>query len=78
MASSPLDGDFGDALVGGLLGIGAAFGAQYLFVRRNLRWSWALLPAAAGVLVVAGAQIVASWSVGLAVGGVLTAAGCSC
>jgi hypothetical protein len=73
MASSPLDGDLGEALVGVLLGIGAAFGTQYVFVWRNLRWSWALLPAGTGVLVGAGARIVESWSVAIAVGGVLTA-----
>jgi hypothetical protein len=73
MTSSPLSGDVQEVVVGALLGIAVALGAQYALIWRNLRWTWALLPAAVGVLVTAGIGVVESWSVGLAVGGVVTA-----
>jgi hypothetical protein len=60
-------------VIGALLGIAVALGAQYVLTWRNLRWTWALLPAAVGLFATAGFGIVESWSVGLAVGGVVTA-----
>jgi hypothetical protein len=73
MAASPLRGDLQEALIGALIGIVAASAPQYVFVSWNLCWSWALPPACASLLVAAGARIVESWSVALAVGGLLTA-----
>jgi hypothetical protein len=73
MTSSPLSGDVHDALIGALLGVVVALGAQYALTWRNLRWTWALPPAAVGLFATAGLGVVESWSVGLAVGGVVTA-----
>jgi hypothetical protein len=72
MTSSPLSGDVQEVVIGALLGIVVSLGAQYALTWRNLRWTWALLPAAVGALVT-GFGVVESWSVGLAVGGVVTA-----
>jgi TraM recognition site of TraD and TraG len=73
MTSSPLSGGVQEVVIGALLGIAVALGAQYVLTWRNLRWTWALLPAAVGLFATAGFGIVESWSVGLAVGGVVTA-----
>lgn len=73
MTSNPLSGDMQEGLIGVVLGITAALGAQYGLTWRNLRWTWALLPAALGILAAAGLRSVESWSVGLAVGGLVTA-----
>jgi murein DD-endopeptidase MepM/ murein hydrolase activator NlpD len=73
MTSSPLSGDVQEVVIGALLGIAVALGAQYVLTWRNLRWTWALVPAAVGLFATAGLRIVESWSVGLAVGGVVTA-----
>jgi TraM recognition site of TraD and TraG/Bacterial protein of unknown function (DUF853) len=72
MTSTPLSGDVQEVVIGALLGIVVSLGAQYLLTWRNLRWTWALLPAAVGALVT-GFGVVESWSVGLAVGGIVTA-----
>ena len=73
MTSNPLSGDLQEGLIGALLGIAAALGAQYGLTWRNLRWTWALLPGALGILATAGLRGIESWSVGLAVGGLVTA-----
>jgi hypothetical protein len=73
MTSSPLSGEVQEVLIGVLLGVVVALGAQYLLTRRNLRWTWALLPAALGLVATAGLRILESWSVGLVVGGLITA-----
>lgn len=73
MTSNPLSGDVQECLIGALLGIAAALGAQYGLTWRNLRWTWALLPGALGILATAGLRGIESWSVGLAVGGLVTA-----
>jgi TraM recognition site of TraD and TraG/Bacterial protein of unknown function (DUF853) len=73
MTSSPLSGEVQEVVIGALVGIVVALGAQYVLTWRNLRWTWALPPAAVGLFATAGLRIVESWSVGLAVGGVVTA-----
>jgi TraM recognition site of TraD and TraG len=73
MTSSLLSGEVEEVVIGALLGIVAALGAQYALTWRNLRWTWALVPAAVGLFATAGLGVVESWSVGLAVGGVVTA-----
>lgn len=73
MTSNPLSGDIQEGLIGGVVGIAAALGAQYGLTWRNLRWTWGLLPAALGILATSTLRSVESWSVGLAVGGLVTA-----
>jgi hypothetical protein len=73
MRSSSLGGEMREALLGALLGIAVALGAQYALTWRNLRWTWALVPSGLGLVAAAGLGIVESWSVGLVVGGIVTA-----
>jgi TraM recognition site of TraD and TraG len=73
MTSSPLSGDVQEVVIGALVGVAVALGAQYVLTWRNLRWTWALVPVAVGLFATAGLGIVESWSVGLAVGGLVTA-----
>ena len=73
MTSNPLSGDIQEGLTGGVVGIAAALGAQYGLTWRNLRWTWGLLPAVLGILATSALRSVESWSVGLAVGGLVTA-----
>ncbi len=61
------------ALVAGLfIGGFAAAPGTWILARRNLSWTWALLPTALGALAV-WATLVESWSVALLVGGLCTA-----
>jgi hypothetical protein len=55
--------------VGLVIGAVAAIPAHLLLIARKLRWSWALVPTAAGALAV-WATLIESWSVALLVGGV--------
>jgi hypothetical protein len=73
MDSTPLDGGVQTVMVGALIGIAAALGAQYLLAWRNLRWTWALIPASVGVLATAALGSSESWPIALALGGIVTA-----
>jgi hypothetical protein len=73
MDSTPLDGGVQTVMVGALIGIAAALGAQYLLAWRNLRWTWALIPAGVGVLATAALGSSESWPIALALGGIVTA-----
>jgi hypothetical protein len=54
MTSSPLSSDVQEVVVGALLGVAVALGAQYALTWRNLRWTWALLPASVGLFATVG------------------------
>jgi hypothetical protein len=58
--------------VGLVIGAVAAIPAHLLLCARNLRWTWALIPTAAGALAV-WASLVETWSVALLIGGACTA-----
>ena len=58
--------------VGLVVGAVVAIPAHLLLTARNLRWTWALIPTAAGALAV-WATLVETWSVALLVGGACTA-----
>ena len=60
------------AFAGLAIGAIAAIPAHLLLTARNLRWTWALVPTAAGALAV-WASLVESWSVPRLVGGACTA-----
>ena len=49
MTPSPLLTAAQEVVIGAGIGIAVASGAQYVLVWRNLRWTWALLPAAIGM-----------------------------
>jgi hypothetical protein len=51
MTSTPLGGEVQEVVIGALVGVVVALGAQYALTWRHLRWTWALLPAAAADLV---------------------------
>jgi hypothetical protein len=72
MGSSPLSGDVQEALIGVVIAVLAAIPVHLVLRRQNLRWTWALFPAAAGFAPLS-VGIVESWSVALLLGGILTA-----
>jgi hypothetical protein len=73
MTSTSLADAVQAAFAGGVLGVIAGWVGRFALVARNLRWTWALIPLAAGAALIWGAGIVETWSVGLVVGGFFTA-----
>ena len=74
MASSALIAGLQEALVGLVVGVVVALMGRLALVRANLRWTWALPPTSAGVLLIVVGGVFESWTFAIACGGVLTPA----